>query len=91
MPVRCSESAEPLLLLAPRHTVQGCIVGESMATCVNLIDSRFEPNLPRHKARTSTTRPVGWWHKCYNQHFAFLFLKSLVHFLHNLQNQTFTG
>ena len=35
----------PSLQLAPRPTVQGCIGGESMATCVNLTDSGFEPNL----------------------------------------------
>ena len=37
--------------LAPRHTVQGCISGESMATCVILTDSGFElSSLQRQKS-----------------------------------------
>ena len=42
---------------APRHTVQDCISGKSMATCVDLIDSGFKPNLPPQRKRTSTSQP----------------------------------
>ena len=44
----------PSLQVAPRHTVQGCISGESMATYVNLTDLGFEPTLLCQKARTPT-------------------------------------
>ena len=30
--------------LAPRHTVQDCIGGKSMATCVNFTNSECEPS-----------------------------------------------
>ena len=53
--------------LAPRHIVQDCIGGESMATCVNLTDSDFEPSLPLQKARRSTTGPFGWENTTANQ------------------------
>ena len=36
----------PLPELPPKYTVQGCIGGELMVTCVNLIGERFEPSLP---------------------------------------------
>ena len=51
-----ASSLSPLPRLVPRQTVQGCIGSESMATCVILSDSEFEPCLPRQKAKTSTTR-----------------------------------
>ena len=38
---------------------QGRIGGESVATCVNLIDQGFESSRPRQKATTFTTRPSG--------------------------------
>ena len=54
----------PLLQLAPRHTVQGCIFGEFMATCVNLTDPEFELYLPHQKDRTSTTKPSNQFGNC---------------------------
>ena len=59
--VRCRKLVEPIGALAPRYTVQGCIGGRSMVTCVKLTDSGFERSLPRQKDRTSTTRPSGWY------------------------------
>ena len=44
----------PLQRFVPRHTVQGALGGESMATTVNLTDFGFESSLPGHKTRTST-------------------------------------
>ena len=31
--------------------------GESMATCINLTESRYDPSLPRQKAEMSTNQP----------------------------------
>ena len=59
VPVRCSELAEPIAQFAPRQAVQGCNVQESMATCVNLTNSGFEPSLLGQKAKTFTARPFG--------------------------------
>ena len=45
--------------LAPLYTVKGCVGSESIANFVNLTHSGFESNLPRQKARTSTTQTSG--------------------------------
>ena len=53
VPVRCSELAEPDVCQSTQCKIA------SVAICVNLTNSGFEPNLLRHKARTSTTRSPG--------------------------------
>ena len=46
--------AEPITAqLAATHTLQGCIAGESMATCVNFTYVKIEVSLPRQKAKTT--------------------------------------
>ena len=51
--VRYNELAQPIAATCAK--VQGCIGGESTATCDNLTNLEFEPSLPRQKARTYTT------------------------------------
>ena len=59
--------------LAPRHTVQGCIGGKSMITCVDATDSGFEPSLPRKKLeRLTLDHLVGYIACCNCKIFFFL-------------------
>ena len=45
----------PLLQLVQRHSGQGFIGGEMMATCVNLTESGIELSIMQQKVGTSTT------------------------------------
>ena len=50
----------PYALCAPSHTVQYCMGGESMATCVNLTDWRFELRIPKDQGRSPLDHLGGW-------------------------------
>ena len=66
--------------LVLRRTVQRCIGGESMATCVNLIYSEIKASLQRQKAGTPTTRTFvklvklhTWYILCWVSNIKFIF------------------
>ena len=49
--------------LAQRNTMQGCIGGESMATCVNMTNLGIKLTLPRWQTETSTNRFSGRFYR----------------------------
>ena len=71
----------PSLPLLPRHTVQSCISGESIATCVNLTELGNKLSLPHEKTETqSPSRLVHNNSNCNCNYFDLTYFSTLPSF-----------